>query len=396
MPDTSENKKPHINIGTIGHVDDGKTTLAAAITKFLSKTGTTKFIDYAKIDKAPEEKKRGITITSSHIEFETENRHYSLIDCPGHADYVKNMITGTVQMDEGAILVVNGEKGSQEQTKEHLRLAYQIGIRHLVVFINKVDLVKDPETLELAEIDIRENLTKFGFDGEKTPIIRGSALAALNETNPEIGEKAIKSLVEAIDSYIPTPQRDTSAPFLMPIADNNYIKGRGTVATGKPKRGTLKKGEEVEIVGLGPTVKVKATSMEMHHKNYDEITAGLDVGILLQGIDRETAARGRVLAKPGTVKAHKKFEAAAYFLTKEEGGRATPFRSDYEPQFYIGTASVTGKIKLPEGKEEIELGKDQNFTVELIDSVAMEKDNDFIVREGNRTIAGGRITKIIE
>jgi len=329
-------KKPHINIGTIGHVDDGKTTLAAAITKVLSEVGLAKFVDYGKIDKAPEEKKRGITIASSHIEFETEKRHYSLIDCPGHADYIKNMITGTAQMDEGAILVVNAEKGSQEQTKEHLRLAYQIGIRYLVVFINKIDLVKDPGDLELAEMDIRENLTKFGFDGEKTPIIKGSALMSLNGTNPEIGKETIEKLLEEIDNYIPTPNRDISAPFLMPIAGNNSIKGRGTVVTGKPIRGVLRKGEEVEIVGFGPTVKVKATSMEMHHKNYDEVTAGLDIGILLQGIERnETVATGRVLAKPGTVKTHKKFQATAYFLTKEEGGRATPFGSNYQPQFYI-------------------------------------------------------------
>jgi len=406
---TSENKKPHINIGTLGHVDDGKTTLAAAITKFLAKTGLAKFIDYGAIDKAPEEKARGITISSSHIEFETKKRHYSLIDCPGHADYIKNMITGTVQMDGGAILLVNAAKGSQEQTKEHLRLARQVGIQYLVVFINKIDLVDDAESLELAEMDIRENLAKFGFDGEKTPVVKGSAGAALGTLSPEalkklgaervleIGEKAIQELLDAVDNYIPTPPRDASAPFLMPIAGSNSIKGRGTVVTGKVFRGTLKKQQEVEIVGLGETIKVKAASMEMHHKNYDEIFPGYDVGILLPGIDRDkTVATGKALAQPGTIKAHKKFEATAYFLTKDEGGRSTPFGSDYQPQFFIWTAHVTGSIKLPAGKEVVELGKEQNFTVELGSAVAMENNISFIIREGQKTVGGGRITKIIE
>ncbi|MDR1670794.1 MAG: elongation factor Tu [Spiroplasmataceae bacterium] len=402
-------KKPHINTGSLGHVDDGKTTMIAAMTKVLSKKGLAKFVDYGKIDNAPEERARGITISASHVEMETEKRHYSFIDCPGHADYIKNMITGAAQMDGGAILVVNAEKGSQEQTREHMRLARQIGIQYLVVFINKVDLVEDESMLELAEFDIRDNLTKFGFDGENTPIIKGSAAAALGVLPSEavsklgeakvleIGEKAIEDLLDAVDNYIPTPIRDTESPFLLPIAGNNSIKGRGTVVTGKVARGTLKKGQEVEIVGFGETIKAKAASMEMHHKNYDEVFPGDDIGILLPGIDRDdTVATGKVLAKPGTVKAYKKFEASAYFLTKEEGGRATPFKNDYQPQFYIWTARVTGSIKLPEGQTEIELGKEQIFVVELETAVAMENNVSFIIRESKKTIAGGRITKVIE
>lgn len=339
MSESKITSKPHMNIGTIGHVDHGKTTLAAVLGK----------TDYGKIDNAPEEKARGITISAAHIEFETENRHYSLIDCPGHADYIKNMITGAAQMDEGAILVVSAaEKRTEEgkgagvmpQTKEHLRLAQQIGIKYLVVFINKADLVSDPLEIELTEEDIRESLNKFGFDGAKTPVIHGSALCALEKRNPELGEKKIQELLKAIDSYIPIPERDISRPFLMPIGGNNEIKGRGTVATGKVVRGILKKGEEVEIVGFEATLKAVATGIQMHHKDYEEASPGLDIGILLRGIKREEAETGRVLAKPGTIKAYQKFEAIAYFLKKEEGGKmhkgdVGTIRSDYQPQFFI-------------------------------------------------------------
>jgi elongation factor Tu len=337
---TGKMSKPHMNIGTIGHVDHGKTTLAASITKYLAEKGQAKFKDYKEIDNAPEERARGITISAAHIEFETEKRHYSLIDCPGHADYIKNMITGAAQMDEGAILVVTATEGSKEQTVEHLRLAQQLGIKYLVVFVNKVDLVSDLEMVSLAEMDVREKLASFGFDGEKTPVICGSALCALNGSNPELGTKKVQELLEAIDSYIPTPARDTSRPFLMPIGGNNEIKGRGTVATGKVVRGILKKGEEVEIVGFGSNLKAVATGIQMHHKDYEEASPGLDIGILLRGVKREEAETGRVLAKPGTIKAYRKFEAIAYFLKKEEGGKmhkgdVGTIKSDYQPQFFI-------------------------------------------------------------
>jgi elongation factor Tu len=412
--------KEHVNITTLGHVDHGKTTLGAAITKSAANIGG-KFVDYQEIDKAPEEKARGITINAAHLEVETKKRHYSLTDCPGHADYIKNMITGASQAD-GAILVVAATDGAMPQTKEHLRLARQIGIRYLVVFINKIDAA-DPAFLDLVEMEIRDLLTQYGFDGQKAPFIRGSALCALEGKNPEIGEQKILELLNAVDEYIPSPTRDTSKPFLMPISGADSITksksggGIGTVITGVPSRGILKlepRGTEVEIVGLGPTISVVATGIEMYHKPLNEAVPGYDVGILLRGIKKEQIHRGQVLAAPGTVKPHTKFEATAYILTKEEGGRHTPFGGsekegkktksgkEYQPQFYFHTADVTGSISFPKNPQTGELvemvmpGDNINFIVTLNKPVAIENNTRFSIRESKKTVGEGTITKIIE
>lgn len=395
-------KKPHVNIGGIGHVDHGKTTLIAAITKVLADEGKAKFKDYGEIDKAPEEKARGITISTAHIEFETNNRHYAWIDCPGHQDYIKNMIVGTAQMD-GAIVVISAEDGAKDQTREHLLLASKLGIQYLIVFINKIDVVEDPELLEAAEFDTRDTLKKYGFRDD-TPIVKGSALCALQGKRPEIGETAIKELLNQIDNYIPTPQRDTTKPFLMLVEDVFSISGRGTVATGIIKRGKIKKGQEVEIVGLGDsteTIKTIATSVEMFKKEIDEAEAGLNVGVLLRGIKREQITRGKILAQPGSILPRKEFEATAYILGKEEGGRQSGFGEGYRPQFFFGTADVTGMIKNIKNKEgakveRINPGEQANFEIVLEKPVAMEDKIQFSFREGNRTIGHGTVTKIIK
>ena len=386
--------KPHCNIGTIGHVDHGKTTLTAAITKVLAKTGGAKFVAYDQIDKTPEEKARGITISTAHVEYETAKRHYAHVDCPGHADYVKNMITGAAQMD-GAILVVNAADGPMPQTREHILLARQVGVPALVVFLNKVDTVNDKELLDLVEMEIRELLTSYGYPGDKTPIIKGSALKAI-EGDVELGDKPILALMEAVDSFIPQPNRPKDKPFLMPIEDVFSISGRGTVVTGRIEAGVIKTGEEMEIIGIKATQKSVCTGVEMFRKLLDTGEAGDNVGILLRGIERDQVERGQVLAKPGSIKPHTKFEAQAYILKKEEGGRHTPFFTKYRPQFYFRTTDVTGEVLLPAGVEMIMPGDDAKMTVTLITPIAMDNNLKFAIREGGRTVGAGVVTKIIE
>ena len=386
-----DRSKPHVNIGTIGHVDHGKTTLTAAITKRLAEKGQAKFEDYADIDKAPEERERGITINTAHVEYETYKRHYAHVDCPGHADYVKNMITGAAQMD-GAILVLAATDGPMAQTKEHILLARQVGVPRIVVFMNKCDMVDDPEMLDLVEMDVRELLSKYGYDGDNTPVIRGSALKAL-EGDPK-WEAKIDELMDAVDEWIPTPERDNTKPFLMSIEDVFTITGRGTVVTGRVERGELKLNDEVEIVGLKPTQKTVVTGIEMFRKQLDFAEAGDNAGVLLRGISREQVQRGQVLAKPGTVTPHTKFEAQVYVLSKEEGGRHTPFFSNYRPQFYFRTTDVTGVVTLPEGTEMVMPGDNVNMSVELIAPIAIENGTKFSIREGGRTVGAGTVTKI--
>ncbi|HIU40805.1 MAG TPA: elongation factor Tu [Candidatus Aphodocola excrementigallinarum] len=386
-----DRSKPHVNIGTIGHVDHGKTTLTAAITKRLAEKGMAKFEDYADIDKAPEERERGITINTAHVEYETEKRHYAHVDCPGHADYVKNMITGAAQMD-GAILVIAATDGPMAQTKEHILLARQVGVPRIVVFMNKCDMVDDPEMLDLVEMDVRELLNKYDYDGDNTPVIRGSALKAL-EGDPKWEEK-IDELMDAVDTWIPTPERDNTKPFLMSIEDVFTITGRGTVVTGRVERGQIKLNDEVEIVGLKETQKSVVTGIEMFRKQLDFAEAGDNAGILLRGISREQVQRGQVLAKPGTVTPHTKFEAQVYVLSKEEGGRHTPFFSNYRPQFYFRTTDVTGVVTLPEGTEMVMPGDNVNMSVELIAPIALENGTKFSIREGGRTVGAGTVTKI--
>ena len=386
-----DRSKPHVNIGTIGHVDHGKTTLTAAITKRLAEKGQAKFEDYADIDKAPEERERGITINTAHVEYETDKRHYAHVDCPGHADYVKNMITGAAQMD-GAILVLAATDGPMAQTKEHILLARQVGVPRIVVFMNKCDMVDDPEMLDLVEMDVRELLSKYGYDGDNTPVIRGSALKAL-EGDPK-WEAKIDELMDAVDEWIPTPERDNTKPFLMSIEDVFTITGRGTVVTGRVERGELKLNDEVEIVGLKPTQKTVVTGIEMFRKQLDFAEAGDNAGVLLRGISREQVQRGQVLDKPGTVTPHTKFEAQVYVLSKEEGGRHTPFFSNYRPQFYFRTTDVTGVVTLPEGTEMVMPGDNVNMSVELIAPIAIENGTKFSIREGGRTVGAGTVTKI--
>jgi len=388
-----ERSKPHVNIGTIGHVDHGKTTTTAAISKVLSDKGLAKKVDFDQIDAAPEEKERGITINTAHIEYETANRHYAHVDCPGHADYVKNMITGAAQMD-GGILVVAATDGPMAQTSEHLLLAKQVGVPRIVVFINKCDQVDDPDMLDLVEEEIRDLLKKYDFDGDNTPVIRGSALKAL-EGDPKYVE-SIDKLMDAVDSWIQDPVRDTDKPFLMSIEDVFTITGRGTVVTGRVERGTLKVNDEVEIVGIKPTQKTVATGIEMFRKQLESAEAGDNAGVLLRGISREQVERGQVLAKPGTVTPHHKFKAQVYVLTKEEGGRHTPFKNEYRPQFYFRTTDVTGVIELPEGTEMVMPGDNIEMTVELIHPIAIEDGTKFSIREGGRTVGAGNVTKVIE
>ena len=387
--------KPHCNIGTIGHVDHGKTSLTAAITKILAESGGATFTAYDQIDKAPEEKARGITISTAHVEYETTNRHYAHVDCPGHADYVKNMITGAAQMD-GAILVVSAADGPMPQTREHILLARQVGVPALVVFLNKCDMVDDPELLELVEMEVRELLAKYDFPGDDIPIIRGSALVALENGDPELGKNAVLKLMEAVDAYIPQPERPVDLPFLMPIEDVFSISGRGTVVTGRVERGIIKVGEEVEIVGIRPTVKTTVTGVEMFRKLLDQGQAGDNVGILLRGTKREDVERGQVVCKPGSVKPHTKFKAEAYILTKEEGGRHTPFFTNYRPQFYFRTTDVTGVCTLPEGTEMVMPGDNVSMDVHLIVPIAMEEKLRFAIREGGRTVGAGVVASIIE
>ena len=390
-----DRNKPHCNIGTIGHVDHGKTSLTAAITKVLAEKGQAEFSAYDAIDKAPEERERGITISTAHVEYETDNRHYAHVDCPGHADYVKNMITGAAQMD-GGILVVSAADGPMPQTREHILLARQVGVPALVVFLNKVDMVDDPELIELVEMEVRELLSSYEFPGDDIPIIKGSALCALEDKNPEIGKEAILELMKAVDEAIPTPDRPKDQPFLMPIEDVFSISGRGTVVTGRIERGIVKVGEEVEIVGIKDTVKSTVTGVEMFRKLLDQGEAGDNVGCLLRGIDKEAVERGQVLCKPGSVKPHKKFKAEAYILTKEEGGRHTPFFTNYRPQFYFRTTDVTGVVTLPEGTEMVMPGDNVTMDVELITPIAMEEKLRFAIREGGRTVGSGVVTKITE
>ncbi|MGB5212944.1 MAG: elongation factor Tu [Anderseniella sp.] len=390
-----ERNKPHCNIGTIGHVDHGKTSLTAAITKVLAESGGAEFSAYDEIDKAPEEKARGITISTAHVEYETANRHYAHVDCPGHADYVKNMITGAAQMD-GGILVVSASDGPMPQTREHILLARQVGVPALVVFMNKVDQVDDEELLELVEMEIRELLSSYDFPGDDIPIIRGSALAALEDKTPEIGHDAILKLMEAVDEYIPQPERPIDQPFLMPIEDVFSISGRGTVVTGRVERGVVKVGEEIEIVGIRDTTKTTCTGVEMFRKLLDQGQAGDNIGALLRGVDREGVERGQVLCKPGSITPHKRFKAEAYILTKEEGGRHTPFFGNYRPQFYFRTTDVTGVVTLPEGTEMVMPGDNVSFEVELITPIAMEEKLRFAIREGGRTVGAGVVAGIIE
>jgi elongation factor Tu len=388
-----ERNKPHCNIGTIGHVDHGKTSLTAAITKVLAKAGGAKFTAYDQIDKAPEEKARGITISTAHVEYETANRHYAHVDCPGHADYVKNMITGAAQMD-GAILVVSAADGPMPQTREHILLARQVGVPALVVFMNKVDMVDDPELLELVEMEVRELLSKYDFPGDTIPIIRGSALCALEDKDPKLGEEAILALMKAVDESIPQPDRPKDQPFLMPVEDVFSISGRGTVVTGRIERGIVKVGEEIEIIGIKPTTKTIVTGVEMFRKLLDQGEAGDNVGCLLRGIEREGIERGQVLAKPGSVTPHTNFKAEAYILTKEEGGRHTPFFTNYRPQFYFRTTDVTGVVTLPAGTEMVMPGDNVTMDVELIVPIAMEEKLRFAIREGGRTVGSGVVVKI--
>src|SRR4026209_2557622 len=391
-----DRSKPHVNIGTIGHVDHGKTTLTAAITKVLGKKNPkVQFIAFDQIDKAPEEKARGITIATAHVEYETAARHYAHVDCPGHADYVKNMITGAAQMD-GAILVVSAADGPMPQTKEHILLAKQVGVPTMVVFLNKVDQVDDPELLELVELEIREELSKRDFDGDNIPIISGSALAALEDKNPEIGQESILKLMDAVDEWIPTPERPLDKPFLMPIEDVFSISGRGTVVTGRVETGVVKVGEEVEIVGIKDTKKTVVTGVEMFRKLLDQGEAGDNIGALIRGIGREEVERGQVLCKPGSIKPHTKFKAEAYILTKEEGGRHTPFFTNYRPQFYFRTTDVTGVVHLPQGTEMVMPGDNVAMEVHLIVPIAMEEKLRFAIREGGRTVGAGVVASIIE
>ena len=388
-----DRSKPHVNIGTIGHVDHGKTTLTAAITKVLAAKGGAEFMDYANIDKAPEERERGITINTAHVEYQTDKRHYAHVDCPGHADYVKNMITGAAQMD-GAILVIAATDGPMAQTREHILLARQVGVPRMVVFLNKCDMVDDEELLDLVEMEVRELLTEYGFDGDNTPIIRGSALKAL-EGDPKY-VKAIEDLMDAVDEWIPTPERDNDKPFLMSIEDVFTITGRGTVVTGRVERGQLKLNDEVEIVGLKDTKKTVVTGIEMFRKSLDFAQAGDNAGCLLRGVARDGVERGQVLAKPGSVTPHTKFKASVYVLSKEEGGRHTPFFSNYRPQFYFRTTDVTGVIELPEGVEMVMPGDNVDMTVELIAPVALENGTKFSIREGGRTVGAGVVSEILK
>ncbi|HEY1932794.1 MAG TPA: elongation factor Tu [Acetobacteraceae bacterium] len=385
--------KPHCNVGTIGHVDHGKTTLTAAITKVLAKSGGATFTAYDQIDKAPEERARGITIATAHVEYETKNRHYAHVDCPGHADYVKNMITGAAQMD-GAILVVSAADGPMPQTREHILLARQVGVPALVVYLNKVDMVDDPELIELVEMELRELLSSYQFPGDDIPIVKGSALCALEDRNPELGEQSILALMAAVDSYIPQPTRATDRPFLMPIEDVFSISGRGTVVTGRIERGVVKVGDEVEIVGLKATQKTVVTGVEMFRKLLDSGEAGDNIGALLRGTKREDVERGQVLAKPGSITPHTKFTAEAYILTKEEGGRHTPFFTNYRPQFYFRTTDVTGVVSLPEGTEMVMPGDNVTMNVELIAPIAMDAQLRFAIREGGRTVGAGVVASI--
>ncbi|WP_281685129.1 elongation factor Tu [Thalassobaculum salexigens] len=390
-----ERTKPHCNIGTIGHVDHGKTSLTAAITKVLAETGGATYTAYDAIDKAPEEKARGITISTAHVEYETENRHYAHVDCPGHADYVKNMITGAAQMD-GAILVVSAADGPMPQTREHILLARQVGVPAIVVFLNKCDMVDDPELLDLVELEVRELLSSYQFPGDDIPVVKGSALAALEDSDQKLGKEAILELMRAVDDYIPQPERPKDMPFLMPIEDVFSISGRGTVVTGRVERGVVKVGEEVEIVGLKATAKTTVTGVEMFRKLLDQGEAGDNIGALLRGIGREDVERGQVLAKPGTITPHTNFTAEAYILTKEEGGRHTPFFTNYRPQFYFRTTDVTGIVTLKEGVEMVMPGDNVEINVELIVPIAMEEKLRFAIREGGRTVGAGIVAKILD
>jgi len=390
-----ERNKPHCNVGTIGHVDHGKTSLTAAITKILAETGGATFTAYDQIDKAPEEKARGITISTAHVEYETANRHYAHVDCPGHADYVKNMITGAAQMD-GAILVVSAADGPMPQTREHILLARQVGVPALVVFMNKVDMVDDPELLELVELEVRELLSSYQFPGDDIPIIKGSALCALEDRDPKLGREAILELMKAVDAYIPQPERPIDKAFLMPIEDVFSISGRGTVVTGRVERGIVKVGEEVEIVGIKTTVKTTVTGVEMFRKLLDQGQAGDNVGCLLRGTKREDVERGQVLAAPGSITPHTRFLAESYILTKEEGGRHTPFFTNYRPQFYFRTTDVTGVVTLPEGTEMVMPGDNVSMDVKLIAPIAMDEGLRFAIREGGRTVGAGVVAKIVE
>jgi elongation factor Tu len=390
-----ERTKPHVNIGTIGHVDHGKTTLTAAITRVLAKQGGATALAFDQIDKAPEERERGITISTSHVEYSTAKRHYAHVDCPGHADYVKNMITGAAQMD-GAILVVSAADGPMPQTREHILLARQVGVPYIVVYLNKVDMLDDPELRELVEMEIRDLLKKYEFPGDEIPIIAGSALKALEGDTGEMGEQSVLKLMEAVDTYIPTPKRATDKPFLMPVEDVFSIAGRGTVATGRVERGKIKVGEEVEIVGLRPTTKTVVTGVEMFRKLLDEGLAGDNIGALLRGLKREDVERGQVLAKPGSITPHTKFKAQVYVLTKEEGGRHTPFFKGYKPQFYFRTTDVTGAVQLPPNVEMVMPGDHVTMEVELITPIAMEKELRFAIREGGRTVGAGVVAEITQ
>ena len=393
-----ERTKPHCNVGTIGHVDHGKTTLTAAITKVLAFQGKATYRAYDSIDNAPEEKARGITIATAHVEYETEKRHYAHVDCPGHADYVKNMITGAAQMD-GAILVVSAADGPMPQTREHILLARQVGVPYIVVYMNKVDMVDDPELLDLVELEVRELLSKYQFPGDKIPIIKGSALKAIESTSTDPAAPeytSVHELMAAVDSYVPTPERPIDKPFLMPIEDVFSISGRGTVVTGRVERGIVKVGEEVEIVGLGETKKTVATGVEMFRKLLDEGRAGDNIGVLLRGIGKDDVERGQVLAKPGSITPHTKFKCEVYILTKEEGGRHTPFFKGYRPQFYFRTTDVTGVAQLPEGVEMVMPGDNVSLSVELISPIAMEKELRFAIREGGRTVGAGVVTEVLE
>jgi len=393
-----ERTKPHVNVGTIGHVDHGKTTLTAAITKVLAFKNMATFVSYDNIDKAPEERERGITIATAHVEYQTENRHYAHVDCPGHADYIKNMITGAAQMD-GAIIVVSAADGPMPQTREHILLARQVGVPYIVVYMNKVDMVDDPELIELVELEIRELLTKYQFPGDKTPIIKGSALKALQSESKDINApeyKSIHELMDALDNYIPLPKREKDKPYLMPVEDVFSIAGRGTVVTGRIERGVVKVGEDIEIVGIKPTQKTVVTGVEMFRKLLDQGEAGDNVGVLLRGIKKEDVERGMVLAKPGSITPHTKFKAEAYVLTKEEGGRHTPFFKGYRPQFYFRTTDVTGVVTLAEGVEMVMPGDNMTCSVELITPIAMDKGLRFAIREGGRTVGAGVITEVIE
>jgi elongation factor Tu len=393
-----ERVKPHVNVGTIGHIDHGKTTLTSAITKYLAMKGMAQYRSFDSIDNAPEEKARGITIATAHVEYETDKRHYAHVDCPGHADYIKNMITGAAQMD-GAILVVGANDGPMPQTREHILLARQVGVPYIVVFMNKVDMVDDPELLDLVELEVRELLTKYQFPGDKIPVIRGSALKAMESTSTDMNAeeyKSIQALMDAVDSYIPTPERPIEKPFLMPIEDVFTISGRGTVVTGRVERGIVKVGEEVEIVGIRETRKTVATGVEMFRKLLDEGRAGDNIGVLLRGTGKDEVERGMVLAKPGSITPHTKFKAEVYVLTKEEGGRHTPFFKGYRPQFYFRTTDVTGVAQLPDGVEMVMPGDNTNLTVELIAPIAMEKELRFAIREGGRTVGAGVVTEVLE